>query len=345
MTKNLPADTSTSLHKINYLNHIRNFRGIAIFYIVAGHCLSAFNWDDNEVFGRIARMVLGNGTVFFVFIAGYLFQHLSYKYQPKKYLLSKFNYVLVPYFLLSIPAIIYFTVFQEREDVWAGFYENPTYLQIIYFYLTGLHLTQFWFIPMISVFYLMSPALIAFDRLKGAYFLLPALVVLSCYVPRGDVLQCTVHFFSVYILGMCFSRYKDKIDSKIATYPYLCFFVGLYLSMIAMEFYLMTDNSLPFLNFLRKLLLSCAFMAILLKVDFNSKILSLLAEISFGIFFVHTYYIEAFKKYEEQFIGYRLEGNSLYLLIFIGLILLLSSASILLVKKLFAKKSRYLVGC
>ncbi len=72
-----------------FLNYVNNFRGIAIIYIVAGHCISAFNWQNSPQLARLIKILMSNGTVFFVFIAGYLFQYLLSSYEPKKYFISK----------------------------------------------------------------------------------------------------------------------------------------------------------------------------------------------------------------------------------------------------------------
>ena len=87
-------------------------------------------------------------------------------------MISKLKNVISPYILISIPGI-YFSVFiQQRGIVWDGFYDYPIWEQIFYFYITGLHVTALWFIPMISLFYLVSPLLVKLDRNKKIYYLI-----------------------------------------------------------------------------------------------------------------------------------------------------------------------------
>ncbi len=93
---------------MKFLNYIHNFRGVAILYIVIVHCISAFNWDHARFAEALLRIFLTYGTVCFVFIAGYLFQHLAEQYEFQKYITKKLLYVGLPYFIWSIPAIIYF---------------------------------------------------------------------------------------------------------------------------------------------------------------------------------------------------------------------------------------------
>lgn len=80
--------------KSQFLPYIHNFRGVAILYIVAFHCLSSFGWGDNILEKRICNALVVYGTVLFVFIAGFLFQHLNasekhYDFNFKLYLKKK----------------------------------------------------------------------------------------------------------------------------------------------------------------------------------------------------------------------------------------------------------------
>ena len=63
------------------LDYIDYFRAIAILFIVAGHTLC---WGHGEV-ERFNSLLLRGGTYFFVFIAGFLFQYLSYKFEIKTF--------------------------------------------------------------------------------------------------------------------------------------------------------------------------------------------------------------------------------------------------------------------
>jgi len=64
-----------------FLGYIHSFRALAIFFIVAGHSIDIFMWSIDSELERFLKIFFSNGTALFVFIAGYLFQHLSVKYQ------------------------------------------------------------------------------------------------------------------------------------------------------------------------------------------------------------------------------------------------------------------------
>ncbi len=329
-----------------FLSHIHLFRGIAILYIVAGHCISAFDWEENKGIEPLLRMFLSNGTVFFVFIAGYMFQYLSKNFSSKKYYYSKLKSVILPYLIISLPAITYFVWFQQRESVWEGFYDNPQWLQVVYFYATGLHLAPFWFIPMITLFYFVAPILLRLDANQKAYWLLPCLILLSCYIPRGDVLQSFAHFFSVYFAGMFFSHYRKTIDTKLVLTPVLLLIVTSYISLAFTEFYLLdTDIKTFYINFLRKLILCCLILGAGLKWKFDNKVLGHFAEVSFGIFFIHSYIISVFKMLEIKWMGSLIQGDILLLFIFILGVLAICVFGIYVIRKLLGSYSRFIIGC
>ena len=89
-----------------FLNCVHSFRAVAIFFVVAGHCIGSFArqvpWHEH-----LTRSILQNGTVFFVFIAGSLFQHLSHRFEYRHYLKGKLQTVILPCAILSVPILVY----------------------------------------------------------------------------------------------------------------------------------------------------------------------------------------------------------------------------------------------
>lgn len=83
-----------------FIRYIHHFRGVAIIYVVAAHIL--VKWPENSIVSRAMDVVWQNSTILFLFIAGYLFQHLSDKFEYKDYLIKKFQNVICPYLILSI---------------------------------------------------------------------------------------------------------------------------------------------------------------------------------------------------------------------------------------------------
>ena len=69
-----------------FLSYIHSFRAVAILFIVAGHCVYLFEWEAIRWQERLMKSLMQNGTVLFVFVAGFLFQHLSHKFEYRRYL-------------------------------------------------------------------------------------------------------------------------------------------------------------------------------------------------------------------------------------------------------------------
>ncbi len=328
-----------------FLGYIHSFRALAILFIVAGHSIDFFSWPLDSSLERFFRIFFSNGTALFVFIAGYLFQHLTTKFNTRKYYVTKFKYVLVPYFLISIPAILIFVTGLERESVWVGFYDNPTWLQILYFYLTGLHLAPLWFIPMITMFYLIAPFLIKADQSEYFYYSIPFLLLLSCIIDRGMPHQSFFHFFSIYTLGMFCSHYKEKINKILASYGSLLLLTFLVCFLVYIEFYFM-KGTMTFVNFLQKCLMSLLFLGILIGLvkETQPRLIKIVADTSFGIFFIHSYVLTSGKMIYISINGSLVTGNGIGYFIISILTTLLCLMLVLIIKHIFGSKSRYVVG-
>lgn len=331
--------------KAGFLNHIHNFRGVAILFVVAGHI--QLYWKPNAFMEKALESLFQNGTVLFVFIAGYLFQYLSKKYDTRTYWSKKLKFVIVPYFAVSIPGIIYrlMTVPERVLEIHPDFGSWELWQQIGWFLITGGHLLPLWFVPMITLFYIIAPLLIFMDRHPVYYWVLPFLVILSVLVPRdqlADIPRMFAHFLSVYVFGMFFSRYDDKIHSlseKIYI-PLTIITIGItVLSLFQAEYY-------GTIMYIQKMLFCWFFMYWLKRVDrFVPKFFSSLAEYSFGIFFLHYYFLLGLRLVAQSYNQSWLDGNLVIWVIHFTLIIILNMLVIFVVKRFFVHKSRYLIGC
>lgn len=297
------------------LNYINVFRGLAIIMILLGHTMQL---GDPNTFARyISFEIFAGGTALFVFIAGYLFQYLSYKFEYKNYLKKKWQNVIIPYVITAIPGIIAcLTIPLIYKNPFDGL--NPIY-QIGMFLTTGrVHNVPTWFIPMIVIFFVLSSLLLYLERKKILYKILPFLILITLFVPRGDiepdwvmnldywgryfayikyVLMGFVHFASSYILGMYFSSHDEKIDEF---FNFRHVLIALMLIVSAFDVYLgyKTGNMNGTAS---KLLFTVIILSYLKHYDekiksmvkFN-KLMDITAKYSFGLFFIHWYFIFAF---------------------------------------------------
>src|SRR5688500_18071214 len=94
-----------------FLPYVHFLRGVAILYVISVHARGfASYWESSpDVYyflDSFSDPSEGNGTALFLFIGGFLFQHLTHRYFDfKKYLSSKFKNLILPYLIISIPLI------------------------------------------------------------------------------------------------------------------------------------------------------------------------------------------------------------------------------------------------
>jgi peptidoglycan/LPS O-acetylase OafA/YrhL len=345
---NLAAGSPAKKEGKGFISYIHHFRGLAIIFVAAGHLL--MNWPEDSAVYRFFRVFWENGTVLFIFIAGYLFQYLSKRFEFKSYFIKKLQYVILPYFIVSVPIIIY----RVMQNDYPGyiFVSHPDFLnwpvvnKVIYFYLHGAHMQQLWFVPMIFCFYLISPLLIFLDRHPRLYWLLIVFVAISCFVERepfSDILRMFVHFISVYVFGMFLSRYREQVLTLFKK-----IWIPLSIATIAaiVVNYIYFEQYNPLLSYIQKMLLCCFSIYWLWKLDkYVPAFFSTLADLSFGIFFIHYYAILIIKAVYEKIAHHPIPGNIVFWIIYLVLVLLGSVLVIRAIQKMMGSKSRYLIGC
>jgi peptidoglycan/LPS O-acetylase OafA/YrhL len=343
-----------------FLAYINSFRAVAIVFIVAGHCIPLFEWERTRWQDKLITSLISNGTVFFVFIAGFLFQHLSHKFKSRRYLKTKFQNVLLPYLIVSLPVIMARALGQRGIFDPTHSHHWPTVAQnVAWSLLTGNSQWQLWFIPMIVVFYVLAPPLLWIDRDGRFYYLLPILLAAAVCVHRPSdsdhIWHSCAYFLPVYLYGMWFSRHRDRVMAWHDRWlPALLILVmGLvwlevgYLhraGFIRSAAMFSTENGIVDTNALQKLLLCGAVLSILRRFGkvLDHK-LNFLAHLSFGIYFLHMYFIKAYLHFVTRFVPH-VASVWLYC-VTVATVLVLSVCCLCLAKLVLGRHSRSLVGC
>src|ERR1035438_2298703 len=292
-----------------FLRYIHSFRALAIVLVVATHCITLFKWDYTGWPYQLLMCLAPNCTLFFVFISGFLFQHLSHKFQYRRYLKSRWDNVLLPYVMVSLPMIAAQAV--TRSGVFDPSYIHhwPTVPQnIAWSLLTGHHiLIPFWFIPMIAIFSVLAPVFLWIDRDGRSYYLLPLLLAVTLFVHRPSdpdhIWQSSAYFLPAYIFGMWFSRHRERLLAwhdrwlpvlLTAVAGLVWLEVGLkqagYIKSAAM---FSTENGILDCDALLKLLLCGVMLVVLRRLGEGvHRVFKPVADASFGIYFLHMYFFK-----------------------------------------------------
>lgn len=336
-----------------FQQHVHIFRALAIILIVGAHSIPSFAWEERPLIGALIDTVCNQASIFFFFIAGYLFQYLSARFEYRSYLKQKFKTVLLPYLLVSIPAIIISVWFIPQEGMWWWFYNLPVWQQVGLFYLTGKHLEPLWFVPTITLFYLAAPLLLAMDRRPALYWGVPLLLILSVDLGRGGPwgpINKAIYLLPAYLAGMAFSHFRQEAE-RLSRKSLWLLLAG---SVVVFALLIVEPPQSGDLQILLKLIL-CPVMLLATRwlVDKVGGSLDYVAHVSFGIFFVHAYFISAFR------LLWTLAGGKLWhgaettalfpadVVLFLAhtLIVLLASVAIIwVVQQVFPRHSRQLIG-
>jgi peptidoglycan/LPS O-acetylase OafA/YrhL len=334
-----------------YKYSIENFRGLAIIFVVFSHFGSFHNLGP---LGKFTYFVVANATAWFVFISGYLFFYIEQRrFDYCDYLLKKAKYVVLPYLLLSIPALA------------AGFYlARPQLLGLSGIGYVGWSLAvgggtvvgPMWFIPMIVLFFVLSPV---FNRLARSWLLYPlgflgmGLAIFT-WRPAGGLnpFLSFLHFLGFYLLGIMFAVMAPKFDKISKEIVSTVIVIGGIAGFIVTYYYGYHDNGssgffdgfgvFNALQFGKLCLLLSVFFTFERFFTSKNKVLGYFASVSFGLFFVHGFYMAAY----SRAISYLRIGDPV--LQFLGeifVVFILAVITVAIVKFVLKKKSRYVIGC
>jgi len=352
------------MERKEFLNYIHYFRGLAILLIVGLHACVTLNWADRILQRKFLVILFNNGTVLFVFIAGYLFFHLhKNRFEYRDYLKKKFSNVIIPYLFVSIPALFDKFYFDKIGDHWwmnQGFAEHSWPLKIFFLLITGRHMGVFWFIPMITIVYIFAPLILKFAKSQAFMYIAPVLVFLGLFTFRfgyyANILLSLEYFLPVYLFGIWTYRVKDYLFAHAQMF--IAILIGSYLviSLAEMLEWLpftetinLRDVKYTIYRFNWNKFKMHLFAIGILLVFYNWNhiklgFFKLLGDYSFGIFFVHLYIIQIFRLLDRAHYVPISPPNLFIFFAYLTLVLLLTVGIVKFVRFAFKDKSRYLIG-
>lgn len=282
--------------------HIRSivwFRGLAILFVVMTH-VDATPLQSSS-FGVYLQRFFGNGAFFFTLISGYLFWHLRKRYSYVDFMAGKAKNVIVPYLLVLTPAVTFYAAIGKIDCGFGAIVRE--------YIVGGGVLAPLWFIPVIVLIFLSTPAIVlSADRPWYPILVLAAVFIsLTSFRPyhHDYPIYMFLHLYGVFLLGVYLKQKEGFLRNNaliVALLSIPC--VGLFLYLDVMQY----REGLPFfwpllkgkldLNYsqAQKLFSSLFFLALFFLLEKRNWAqkgfypLDVLAKYSFGIFFFHWYF-------------------------------------------------------
>jgi hypothetical protein len=297
---------------------------------------------------------VGDATTWFVFISGYLFYYIEHKrFAYRDYLAKKVQYVLLPYFILSVPAISAGMYYGRHELL----HLTPGAYAAWSLVVGGEVVGPLWFIPMITIFFIASWPLQRLARTGWIFPLCAVGVLISLFSSRPiaglDPLLSFVHFFGFYLLGICAAKSLGGADQMLDRRTANAVIVaGASLFLLAAMFHdPSAKKPLGFIDGWGQFnLLQSGKLALLVAVFFGyefylkkpQKFLGFFAQLSFGLFFIHGFFMLLFSRLRPAMAMWSPWQSFVmeFCLVVLG-----SVAVVVSIKRVLGMKSRYVIGC
>ena len=332
------------------LDNVNWIRGIAATMIVFIHMADGLEYSLNNSQHLLIGVLVKGSTYIFVVISGFFFQLNIGKYRYSSYLAKKINNVIIPYILISIPAIAIYLLKLKPEHIWMDmdvFYSWPIVAQLLFLLATGAHLGPLWFIPVLALIYLCAPLLHWISTLRW-FPLITALGVylfLATYRPdyNSSPIMAAIHFIPIYLLGMLFCQYRKAIQHHAHHCTWV--FGLLLLTLTVISIY---DKSY---FGLQKASLFALLYILLLRhqvwIDRHAWLastLSLVGIYSFTLYFLHGYFAGLYRMFSDY-----LQPPDFAVYLLLRLLLTLATIAICIgitycVKRVAKQHSRLLIG-
>lgn len=300
----------------SFLPGLHAFRALAVWLVVGQHAAWILPWPPNSQAREILADVVDNSTVLFVFLSGFLFAHLRGRYSYLGFLRRRLTTVVIPYVFVVTPAAVVAVLSPDLSEPFTDIAGWPAVLRYAWFVVHGATLVNaaLWFVPMITIYYLISPVFTMFARKPQLYWLLVLLVPFSmlahrsAFIPHADILQPAVYYASAYILGMAASQFRSRIE-PYARYWWvfsLAFLAALVAEILFSPHHgnyeglrlFSTEHGLVDWLFGQKLLLCAALLAVTHRFAHrlaDLRLLRYLGFASFSVYLLHCFLLDAIK--------------------------------------------------
>jgi hypothetical protein len=342
-----------------FLNHIHYFRAFAIINIVMVHVwhLGAGETNTHKEVGGwinlIRELMFHGSSIYFLFISGFLFSYLSKNPDPAKYYRGKLFNVIIPYiFITLLTSSLRFIIANHTLPFSPELLSHAGAI-VIQTLLHGTAETPFWYIPFVTLIFIISPFLLKTTiTSSGIVMILISLLPLlgsrtSTHISIGQYL----YFFPIYLQGIYVAQHYTEFTNLISKKKNLVGLVAIASSLAIVyvnenPFTCKVFNLIESLFYIQKL--SIGILVLMALKTFENRKLGLVnqfAKYSFGIYFLHT--IVGRLVPNEAY--YRMFSHSAVLvflasIIRAGAIVFLSLSACLILRKILGRHSRCFIG-
>lgn len=336
---------------MKFRNSLENFRGLAILFVVLSH-FSSFHSLDTV--GQYVYFVVAEATSWFVFLSGYLFYLIEGpRFRYVSYLVKKAKFVLLPFLILSIPAIAAALYLQQDKLIGLSRAAFVVWSLLVGGYVVG----PMWFIPMIFIFYVLSPVFNRIAKSKAIYVVAALGMALSLFsfrpVANLNPFLAFLHFLGFYLLGIAFAVCVKKTDQikvsgktmALVLPAMVVFFLSLYLYEDLPRYHIGFFDGLGFFNMrqLGKLsLLVALFFYFDRYIDQKNRFLAYFADVSFGLFFIHGFFVVLFARISYFYVP---SNPVINFVAEFFVVMGMSLVTVYVIKLVLKKRSRYVIGC
>lgn len=343
----LPKDAKPRA-KVSFDWGMHYFRAFAILSISIEHylCLTGYTSWSNAWFQT--------GTVYFLFISGYLCQYLHDKRpeSPLSYYKKKILNVITPYLLWSLATITVVYIFGfscggvidinklRLENLWSIFRYGRAQL-------------QYWYIPFISLVFLVSPLLARVGNTCFYGLLIFFSVLMITSNGQRDVLtlagnvSCYSLFVAPYLYGMAFSRYRETLEPVFKRYVWVALALGVIIALVISYpgKIMLRYDSVLLQTAIHKLMLTVVAVVALAAIS-KRKIwfFDQVAKLSFTIYFCHMFVIKDFAICKAELVQRFAVPDVLAMLLFCVVYIVFLVLFSVLLKIAFGKYARSFIG-
>lgn len=335
------------------------FRAIAILLIVFSHCYNT--WQPEKPWESMLANIISGNTALFVFISGFFFYEVYYpKYNYQTFLKHKILIVFLPYLILSsLFLLVYYMMTGEivmAKHLNDFFGTQLSNLSLVLFNLaTGRTMWAYWYIPFAMMLFALSPIFIKFIHLPLSTKIQITAVLFVCaiFIQRSLMGINTFHnflyFVPYYLLGIIYSMHRTRMNGLIEGKGPLLLLITALIAL-GMHFLGQNHNAAkasimawqgPDYMIMQKLSLIVFMLALTMALEaFEIPHLKVIANMSFAIFFLHQWILEALHSIGLDKLAHGFGGVTLLFIFVTCLSYFLSK----LIKKVLKDKSRFVIG-